>query len=109
MAGVAAGRLRNGFIFVSTELVLGAGVAGQLDRVIALSGEGKGSVGGIEIHGPPVAVAFNAIVVAAFGSNGLAVGVTENGTILAHGQRPDAARGINDLIVGSCHGHRRDP
>jgi len=109
VAGVAAGRLSNGFIFVSPELVLGAGVAGQLDRVIALSGEGKGPVGGIEIHGPLIAAAFNAIVVAAFGSNGLAVGVAENGTILAHGQRPDAARGINDLIVGGCHGHCRDP
>ena len=109
VAGVAAGRLGDSGVLVSPELVLGAGVAGQLDRVIALSGEGKGPVGGIEIHGPPVAAAFNAIVVAAFGSNGLAVGVTENGTILAHGQRPDAARGINDLIVGSCHGHCRDP
>ena len=40
VAGVAAGSLGDSDVLVSTELVLGVGVAGQLDRVIALSGEG---------------------------------------------------------------------
>ena len=96
-AGVAGGVAGDGGGLVGPELILGALVAGQGHGIGAGAGKGELTVG--EGPGPVVVAGLDAVVVAALGCDGLALGIGQLDGAAVHGQSPHSPGGVGDFAL----------